>query len=129
MHILIVEDNALKYHGICTAIADAGYRAAAIERAETLEEGLEKIDSTMGGAYPYDLIITDMWYPKQSGGAEVESGDLLIKSVKEKYPDVPIILCSSARYAYAGILGVVHYSKNEVWERKLAELLEPVYKP
>lgn len=126
MHILIVEDSAFKYKDICNAITDAGYRGAAIEHAEYLEDAFKKIEKNPETKYPYDLIITDMWYPIEKGGYEVESGDVLIKTMKEKGIDIPIILCSSARYAYPGILGTVHYSKNEVWEMKLAALLTEV---
>lgn len=62
---------------------------------------------------PYDLIITDMWYPEKPGGRDTDSGEALIKEVKERGWGIPIILCSSVNYHFPGILGSVHYSENE----------------
>ena len=54
---------------------------------------------------PYDLIITDMWYPRSEGMDEEQSGDRLISIAKEENWDTPILVCSNQNYSYPGILG------------------------
>lgn len=47
----------------------------------------------------------------------------MIKEVRERGWDVPIILCSSVNYCYPGILGSIHYSEKEDWETELVKLI------
>ena len=113
MFVLNMEDDIYKHHDISKALRNGGLSELRIEWEENLKAGINKIREQTELGRPYDLIITDMWYPEHSGGQEVESGEKLIKTVKENGWNIPIILCSSVNYRYPEILGVVHYSENE----------------
>lgn len=128
MLVLNIEDDVFKHHNICKALRNGGFSDLHIDCKGNLNDGIGLIEehNTMGK--PYDLIITDMWYPKSSGGREAESGEQLIKIAQEKDWGIPIILCSSVNYSYPGILGSVHYSENEDWENKMVQLVKKITK-
>lgn len=124
MYILNLEDNVFKHNDIFKAISTCGCGKPDIEWVRNLEEGLERIQEQIAQKKPYDLIITDMWYPKRAGGSDHDSGEELIKTVQDNGWNIPIILCSSVNYRFPGILGAVHYSKNEDWEQELVALIK-----
>lgn len=126
MLVLNIEDDVFKHYNICRALRGGGLSDLHIECKSNLEAGIEKIEEQNSLGKPYDLIITDMWYPESNGGREAESGERLITIVQEKGWNIPIILCSSVNYNYPGILGSVHYSENEDWENKLVQLAKKV---
>lgn len=62
-----------------------------------------------------DLIVTDMKYPLEEGGAVDEDAGLkLIERMKEEKIDIPVIVCSSGDYRnnIPDILGSVWYSER-----------------
>ncbi len=126
MHILNIEDDVFKHHDICEALKRGGFADLRIDCKGNLVDAIEQIEEHNNAGKPYDLIITDMWYPESAGGREVESGEKLINISKEKGWNIPIILCSSVNYAYPGILGSVYYSENEDWENKIVRLAKKV---
>lgn len=126
MHIINFEDNVYKQHDIYRALERGRIGPFDLECVRNLEDGIKKIGEQNALSKPYDLIITDMWYPAYSGGPDAQSGDALIKTAQEQGWEIPIILCSSMNYFYSGILGSVHYSKNGDWEEKLVKLVEQI---
>lgn len=124
MRILNLEDNVFKHHDICKAIERGSFANLKIDCVGNLADGISKIEEAIDQEKPYDLIITDMWYPEKPGGSDNDSGEVLIKEVKEKGWDIPIILCSSVNYRFPGIFGSVHYSENEDWETELVKLIK-----
>lgn len=124
MYILNLEDNVFKHHDICKAVERGYFANLKIDCVGNLADGLSKIEEAINQEKPYDLIITDMWYPEKPGGSDNDSGDALIKEVKERGWDIPIILCSSVNYRFPGILGSVHYSENEDWESEIVKLIK-----
>lgn len=126
MFVLNIEDDVFKHHNICKALRDGGFKDLHIECKGNLNDGIEIIEENNKIGKPYDLIITDMWYPESSGGREAESGEKLIKIAKDNGWNIPIILCSSVNYNYPGILGSVHYSENEDWENKMIHLVRKI---
>lgn len=124
MYILNLEDNVFKHHDICKAVERGSFANLKIECVGNLADGLSKIEEAINQEKPYDLIITDMWYPEKPGGSDNDSGEALIKVVKERGWDIPIILCSSVNYRFPGILGSVHYSENEDWESEIVKLIK-----
>lgn len=122
MFILNIEDDIYKHHDICTALKRGGFSSLQIDCEENLEGGMNRIKKQIESGKPYDLIITDMWYPECPGGMEKESGVKLIHAAKENRWDIPIILCSSVCYRTSCILGCVHYSENEDWESEIIRL-------
>lgn len=72
---------------------------------------------------PYDLIITDMYYPDEPGGREEQSGDVLIDRVIKNKITIPVILCSSVNLKYPEIYGCVYYSRERNWEADMQTLV------
>ena len=126
MRILIFEDTAAKYGDVSKAIRQGGFAHVEIERATNLEDGIRRVREQNEKQEPYNLIITDMWYPKCQGAADEESGDALIQLSHAENWNIPVILCSNIRYRYADILGVVHYSATGDWESKLIALIRQI---
>lgn len=124
MKILNLEDNVFKHLDICKVIERGNFTALEIDWVRNLEEGILGIEKSIVNETPYDLIITDMWYPQKAGGTDADSGEELFKLAAEKEWDIPIILCSSGNYRIPGILGSVHYSENEDWETELLNLIK-----
>ena len=122
MRILNIEDDAIKHNDICKVIKSCG--SMKIDWARNLESGVDKIREGIQGGTPYDLVITDMWYPREPGGEDQESGAALIQLIQQEKWELPVILCSSVRYRIPGILGAIHYSKNENWEDELKKLIK-----
>lgn len=73
---------------------------------------------------PYDLIITDIWYPAVKGGHEEQSCEKLIEIASREKWNTPIISCSRQNYNYPEIFGSLFYSENEDWEGQLRGLIE-----
>lgn len=123
MYILNLEDDFFKHHDICKAIENGTFNNIKIDCIGNLEEGINAIENMLEMGKTYDLIITDMWYPKMPGGVETNAGEMLINIAKDNGWNIPIILCSSVDYRIPGILGSVHYSENSDWERELVTLI------
>lgn len=126
LYVLNLEDNMFKHHKICDVLKSSGFGRVEIDNARNLEAGLEMIQSGFDNGRPYDLIVTDMWYPERMGSGDAASGEVFINRAKENGWDIPIILCSSVNYLYPGILGSLHYSENEDWEGELIRLVRKI---
>lgn len=127
MYVLNVEDNAFKHGDIVAVLNSIGITE--IDWEMNLVDGVERICDQFDFNKPYDLIITDMWYPEYRGGKDASSGEKLIQKAVEKKWNIPIIMCSSVNYSYPGVLGSVHYSeKEDQWKTKLKELIEKLEK-
>lgn len=119
MRILNIEDEAVKHSNICKILKK--YGIAEIDWAKNLEDAIQMVKEH---STEYGLLITDMFYPLESGGEAVQSGEIFITKMKEMEIEVPIILCSSVRYQIPDILGTVYYSQNSDWERQLGNLVQ-----
>lgn len=117
MKVLNVEDTAIKHANIRKVLNQSGITE--IDWAKNLADGIALLQQPK----VYDLVITDMYYPLESGGSEEEAGKILIGKMKEMQLNIPIIVCSSARYRIEEILGAVLYSEKNDWERQLKELV------
>ncbi len=124
MRVLNIEDSTIKYRAIKDVLESC--RITDVDCERTLETGIKRYKEALNAGNPYDLLITDMWYPLAPGSAEVKGGDMLIeRAIKEKW-DVPIILCSNQNYNYPEILGTLHYSDNVDWEGQLRSYVEAI---
>ena len=74
----------------------------------------------------YDLIITDMWYPRRSGGPEEDCGIELAATVKEKGYGIPVIICSNQQYRSEDTIGEVLYGDDRDWARDLLDLVKVI---
>lgn len=88
-----------------------------------LMDGWKQIKNSIDSNNPYDLIITDMYYPDEPGGREEQSGDVLIDRVIKNKITIPVILCSSVNLKYPEIYGCVYYSRERNWEADMQKLV------
>ena len=106
MRVLNIEDDTFKHNDICKALSGCGIK-----------------DVEWSSNNPYDLIITDMYYPDEPGGREEQSGDVLIDRVIKNKITIPVILCSSVNLKYPEIYGCVYYSRERNWEADMQKLV------
>lgn len=125
--VLIAEDNIIKYfeikralefNGICD-IVYVGNQASVWDEIEKSEQSGNKID----------LIVSDVHYPLCAGQeANVEAGFILLKEMKKRKCNIPVILCSSQNYNIPEALGCVWYNKNRCLEQDFKEIFQRVEK-
>ena len=73
-----------------------------------------------------DLIVTDMEYSLNAGGAvDKDAGFKLIEGMKKEKIDIPVIVCSSSDYRYSipDILGSVWYNELNDLDSNFKEVL------
>ena len=117
MKVLHVEDNVYKHMNVLKQLKDM--RISDVTWAQSFEEGKAKLEEGH-----YDLMITDMSFPIRFGEVENDdAGDMMIDLAHRIHPDMPIILVTSFRMKKDGILGVVHYDPDELWENDLRDLV------
>ena len=61
MRVLNIEDDTFKHNDICKALSGCGIKD--VEWSNNLADGWKQIKNSMDSNNPYDLIITDMYYP------------------------------------------------------------------
>lgn len=118
MRVLNIEDDAIKHSNICKALNRHGI--VECDWVKNLEDAIKMVRDHKTD---YELIITDMFYPLNPGGDEVEAGFIFIREMKEKEIAIPIIVCSSVSYQVSDVLGTVHYSEKIDWEKQLGSLI------
>lgn len=118
MKVLNIEDNVFKHSAICNTLKKVGVNSVAWKR--NLSEAIEELTSA---TEPYDLVITDMWYPEYPGGPDAQSGKVFIEKYLEHKWNIKVILCSSVDYLWPDILGSIHYSEDSDWENELQALI------
>ena len=124
MKILYIEDEVKKFSAVERALNNAGFNELKWEK--NLEDGLYAIEQSVNAQDKYDLIITDMWYPRRSGGPEEDCGIELAAIVKEKGYGIPVIICSNQQYRSEDTIGEVLYGDNRDWARDLLDLVKKV---
>lgn len=122
MRILNLEDDMLKHVEIDRCLKSLG--AVELEHVKTLSDGKAQIEKAIAAGKPYELLISDMYYPLDADGVETNSGTKLIEWLKEKKIDIPVIVCSSVRLNIPEIVGTVHYSAKTDWEWELLQLIK-----
>lgn len=105
--VVIADDDVIKGVDIQRALEFNGVRN--IMKVRNQEKLWELI---YNGEDEIDLIVTDMQYPLEAGGAvDEEAGFKLIERMKKEKIHIPVIVCSSLNYSIPDILGSVWYSK------------------
>ena len=117
MKILYIEDTAAKYAAVSRTLRNAGFRDIKCEK--NLEDGLYAIEQSVKSNDKFDVIITDMWYPRESGGGEEQCGLELAATVKERGYGIPVIICSNQQYRSEDAIGEVRYSEDGDWDKEL----------
>ena len=122
MKVLHLEDDVFKHYHIKEVLNECGIKN--IDWVTDLYSGMRRIEESVNDD-PYDLIITDMYYPESpmSKKDEEMSGELLIRKLSEQGIRIPVILCSSVNFKYDDIYGTVFYSERNDWEAELRGLV------
>lgn len=101
--ILVVEDNRESLKILSGILEDDGYN---VLTAENKEDALISISHH---AQDIDLIILDLWIPERLGEPpDEENGFAVLKSVKENYPTIDVIILTAfedVKLAVQGIKG------------------------
>lgn len=121
MRVLNIEDNAIKHTKITRMIRRSGIND--IDWAKSLKDGFAMLEYAKNDGKPYDLVVTDMYYPLEAGSEEVKAGEIFIQKMEEVKDNTPIILCSNVNYKYPQIYGNLYYSDRSNWEEELENYL------
>ena len=106
--VLNIEDLITKHVDVRRALERCG--VPHIDHVENAVDGLDMIEAAIAEGKPYDLIVSDMYFPMTKGGYEVQAGMYVIEELQARGIDVPVIVCSSARMVIPDIVGCIHYS-------------------
>ena len=122
--VLNFEDLPSKHVAVRRALERCG--VPNIDHADNAVEGLDMIEAAIAEGNPYDLIVSDMYFPVSKGGMEVPSGMYVIEELQARGIEVPIIVCSSARLVIPEIVGCIHYSSRNDLDADMREMIEMV---
>lgn len=122
--VLNFEDLPSKHVAVRRALERCG--VPNIDHADNAVEGLDMIEAAIAEGKPYDLIISDMYFPVSKGGMEVQAGMYVIEELQARGINVPIIVCSSARMVIPEIVGCIHYSSRNDLDADMREMIEMV---
>lgn len=122
--VLNFEDLPTKHVAVRRALERCG--VPYIDHVENAVDGLDMVEAAIAEGKPYDLIVSDMYFPMTKGGMEVQAGMYVIDELKARGIDVPVIVCSSARMVIPEIVGCIHYSSRNDLDADMRELIEQV---
>ena len=116
---VIVDDDVFKGIDIRKALEFNGIRnIKSVRNQEKLWEQIYHSEDKI------DLIVTDMQYPLEAGGAvDEEAGLRLIERMQKEKIDIPVIVCSSLNYSIPNILGSVWYNELNDFNSNFKEIL------
>ncbi|WP_026499514.1 hypothetical protein [Butyrivibrio sp. WCD2001] len=126
MRVINLEDEPIKHRKICNELEKVRIKEDDIDWVTNLEDGIEKIREAIESGKPYDIAVTDMYYPERPGSGDAPSGEAFISKMKEFGIDIPIILISSQNLRVPGILGTVYFLENSDWEDDLQMLVRKI---
>lgn len=123
--VLNIEDTMSKHVDIVRALNRCG--VPNVVHAATAVEALDMIEKAIEGGMPYDVIVSDMYFPISPCGMETQAGMYVIEELEARGIDVPVIVCSSARMVIPDIVGCIHYSpyRNDL-DADMREMIEIV---
>lgn len=122
--VLNIEDLPYKHVDVRRALERCG--VPYIDHVETAVDALDMIEAAIKEGRPYDLIVSDMYFPMSKGGMEVQAGMYVIDELQARGIKTPVIVCSSARMVIPEIVGCIHYSSRNDLDADMRELLELV---
>ena len=126
--VLNFEDLPTKHVAVRRALEYCGI--SNVDHVDNAVDGLDMIEAAIASGRPYDVIVSDMYFPISKGGSEVAAGMYVIEELEARGIDVPVIVCSSARMVIPDIVGCIHYSpfRNDLNEdmREMIEIVRNV---
>ena len=123
--VLNIEDLATKHVDVRRALERCG--VPYIDHVEHAVDALDMIEAAIAEGKPYDLIVSDMYFPISKGGYEAQAGMYVIEELQARGIDVPVIVCSSARMVIPEIVGCIHYNpyRNDL-DADMREFIEEI---
>ena len=122
--VLNFEDLASKHAAVVRALYQCGI--SNVDHAITATEGLEMMEKAIAEGKPYDLVVTDMYFPVFPGDGDSPAGLYVIEELKNRQINVPIIVCSSARMVIPEVVGCIHYNYRRDLDEDMRELIEEI---
>lgn len=122
--VLNIEDLPSKHVAVRRALERCGIPH--IDHTDNAVDGLDMIEAAIAEGRPYDLVVSDMYFPMSKGGMEVQAGMYVIEELQARGIDVPIIVCSSARMVIPEIVGCIHYSSRNDLDADMREMIEQI---
>ena len=122
--VLNIEDLPSKHVAVRRALDRCG--VPYIDHADNAVDGLDMIEAAIAEGRPYDLVVSDMYFPMSKGGMEVQAGMYVIEELQARGIDVPVIVCSSARMVIPEIVGCIHYSSRNDLDADMREMIEQI---
>ena len=122
--VLNFEDLPTKHVAVRRALERCG--VPYIDHADNAVEGLDMIEAAIAAGKPYDVIVSDMYFPISKGGMEAQSGMYVIEELEARGIKTPVIVCSSARMVIPEIVGCIHYSSRNDLDADMREMIEIV---
>ena len=107
--VINIEDTMMKHIAIWRALRNHGVDV--VDHAKTAEDGLCMIEEAIAKGEPYDLLITDMHFSVY-GKDDRQAGLYVVRQLKEKGIQLPIVVCSSLRYTIEEIEGCIFYNER-----------------
>lgn len=122
--VLNIEDLPTKHVAVRRALERCGIPY--IDHADNAVDGLDMVEAAIAEGKPYDLVVSDMYFPMSKGGMEVQAGMYVIEELQARGIDVPVIVCSSARMVIPEIVGCIHYSSRNDLDADMREMIEQI---
>ena len=123
VRILYAEDSNEKYISIARAMKSMGYKSP--DMKSNVEDAVEQVLLARESGKPYDVIMTDMNYPMETGAPSTnQAGPEFIKKLHENGIETPIIEISSVNYNVPGAFRCVWFVESHNWERDLEQALK-----
>ena len=122
--VLNIEDTVEKHVAVRRALQKCG--VPFVDHADNASDGLDMVEAAIAEGKPYDLIVSDWFFPRSKGGPERESGNYVISELLAREINVPVIVCSSDRLLIQEAVGCIHYSPRNDLDADMMELVEKV---
>lgn len=124
--VLIAEDHKIVNLSIKNTMEDLGI--AQTDYVYYCDDALEKIRVEYQRRQSYDLLITDLYFEKDSRAQKISGGESLVREARKIQPDVKILVFSAENkdaviqkiYNEQKIDGYVCKGRNDAEELKLA---------
>ena len=119
--VLYIEDNTTKYMAVNRYLGKQ--KLSTLDWAKKAEEAIEMIEVAIKEGAPYDLIVSDMHFDF-FGEDDHDAGEKVMKLLREKGINTPIIFCSSQNWIIPGAVGNIYYNPYRDWEIEADELFK-----
>lgn len=122
--VLNLEDSIPKHVDVRRALERCG--VPFVDHADNANDGLDMIEAAIKEGKPYDVIVTDMFFPRSKGAMARESGGYVIDELEARGIKVPVIVCSSARILESRAVGCIHYNSRCDLDADMREFIEEI---